>query len=89
MAQEAAATARRDPGPLVWVHRLLIVVALCAAVAYAAFELRGWLDGGGAGAGLRAGAAAAAAVAITAYLRSLRGLAVKLGGAAVEPAERS
>lgn len=68
----------RGPGPVAWAHRLLIVTALAAAVAYALWELRRYsLEGHGTSL-VAAGIAVAAVLVIGAYLRSLRTLRARL-----------
>lgn len=67
----------RGPGPVAWVHRLLIVTALVAAVVYCLWEVRAWARGTP-GSPLAATLALLAAVALAAYLRSLRTLRARL-----------
>ena len=71
-------SARRGPGPVAAVHRILIVAALLCALAYAAWEAANLGRTGEALAGLRAALALVVAGGIGIYLRRLRGLGEKL-----------
>ena len=65
--------APRDPGPMVWVHPLMIGFGVLAAVAYGAWELTQGGDGGW----MRGGLSLIVAAALLMYLRSLRGTIAK------------
>ena len=70
--------ARRGPGPVAVVHRILIVAALLCALAYAAWEAANLGRTGDALGAVRLVAALGVAVGIAVYLRRLRGLRAKL-----------
>jgi len=62
----------QGPGPVAWVHRLLIATALAGALIYTAWEFQGYTNSGEPAALARAGLALAASCAIAFYLRGLR-----------------
>jgi hypothetical protein len=78
--------ARRGPGPVATVHRILIASALACALVYAAWSARQWTLGAGPLALVSAAIGLAGAGGIGLYLRSLRGLDAKL--TATDPTDR-
>jgi len=76
----------RGPGPVWAVHRLLIATAMAGAVAYALWDMREYVHGGGGGALWSAVGAAVVIVGLGLYLRSLGRLRRRLTpGAPDEP----
>ncbi len=78
---DVAERGRRGPGPLVVVHKSLIVSALVCALVFAVWEVREFLRTGARADAVVAALAAATTAALAVYFHSLRHLGAKLTAA--------